>query len=146
MKNISRVAGLVLLLCFYLMNACQSAKEVNSEVNIISSTDKTKILKMIIDHSNVQQYYHPDVKGRVPLVIQTHKNIGTDLSLVKFDKPVLFVLEDSGASALRIKSFKIKPDFVSFEINYSIEGVTIKGEARKKQLEWSFTNFVVSES
>jgi hypothetical protein len=115
----------------------------------MSSADNAAVLKMILDHPDLQQYLHPEVEGRVPVRIKSNDALGTDVSVEKFGKPVAFVTTAAAtedAPVLDVKAFDVAGDTVTFRIDYAAEGMTAKGELEKTGGQWSFKSFEAVEN
>lgn len=113
------------------------------------NSEKEILLKMILDHHDLQQYLHPDLPERVPVKIKSNNELGTNLSVEKFGKPIEFINSDVSARTvpmLEVVLFNIGVNKVLFEIVYDIEGVTIKGELGRNATGWVFKDFEVFES
>ena len=134
---------LVVLICITLAS-CQSEKKLNNyAMNVF---DNSTIVKMIIDHPDIQQYYHPDVEGRVPLVIVTNNLIENKLALTKFNEPVKFYNKPIDGVFLEITRYDISEDEIIFELMYSEEGVSANGKISKQPEGWIFNSFDIFEN
>ncbi len=132
-----------------LLMACGSDAEVNEEDKIVSINDKEAIFTMILAHPDLQQYLHPEVKGRIPLKVKSNEILGVNISVTKFDKPVEFHASSNAAedaALLEVVAFDVNADKAVFEILYAIEGITIKGALEKHNDQWSFVEFEITES
>lgn len=142
--------GIILFIISILMLvACNSSIKTNEEADVMSKNDKEAIFSMIIEHPDLQQYFHQEEKKRVPLKIKSNEILGIDLSLIKFGKPVAFYAStnfDSDDPFFEVVLFSIKGDNVIFNILYAVEGITIKGKLKKQNHQWSFVEFEVFES
>jgi len=90
-----------------------------------AATVPTAIVEQVINHPDVQQFLHPDVPGRVPLVLSSHL-LDPRLSLRKFGKPVRVVPDahlKKGLAYLRFTRFTLKQNVVTVEVRYSVEGM-----------------------
>jgi hypothetical protein len=85
------------------------------------------IVGQIIDHNDLQLFLHPEIEGRVPLIISEHL-LQRNLSLSKFGEPVKILPESklSDSAFLRFTHFKVKKDTAAIELEYKIEGVAAK--------------------
>lgn len=138
-----------LLASILILTACNSNIEISEKEKIMGKNDKEMIFSMILGHPDLQQYFHPEVKNRVPLKVKSNEYLGVNLSIIKFDKPVEFYTSTGFTSAtplLEVISFNIDTNQSAFEIFYAIEGVTIKGKLEKQNDQWSFIEFEVFES
>lgn len=110
------------LLTFSTVNA--SEKKQNKKI----SYSKEKIVQSIIDHKQLLPYLHPEIAGRVPLVISDHL-VGPGLKLNKFKKRVMIVPDKKVQGAyLRFTVFSCRTDvtytYCNIVFEYPIEGVT----------------------
>jgi len=142
--------GIVLFIIIILMlAACNSSIKTNEETDVMSNNDKETIFSMIIEHPDLQQYFHKKEKNRVPLKVKSNENLGVNLSVIKFGKPVEFyayINFDSDDPFFEVVLFSINGDNVIFNILYAVEGITIKGKLKKQNRQWSFAEFEVFES
>ena len=86
---------------------------------------KEAIIQAILDHKQLQQYFHPEIPGRVPLVLSNH-GIPRRLKLKKFNKDVLIVADRKIKGAyLRFTLFDCKNgNYCNIAFEYPIEKVT----------------------
>ena len=91
----------------------------------VAATVPGAIVEQVINHSALQQFLHPRVPGRVPLVLSSHL-LDPRLSLRKFGKPVQVVPGaqlKKGIAYLRFTGFTLKQNVATVEIRYNVEGV-----------------------
>jgi len=132
-----------------VLSACSSSIKINKEIVVMDKNDKETIFSMIVEHPDLQQYFHQEERNRVPLRVKTNENLGVDLSVVKFGKPVEFYIHidfDSDVPLFEVVLFSIDGDNAMFNILYAVEGITIKGELKKHNGQWLFVEFEVFES
>jgi hypothetical protein len=82
------------------------------------------VLKLIIEDPALAGYLHPELAGRVPLVISDHL-LAPGVTPSKFGQPVR-ILSDREVSSqphLRFESFKVKGSRAKAVIEYKVEGV-----------------------
>jgi len=140
---------ILFMISILTLAACNSSIKTNDELDVMSKNDKETIFSMIIEHSDLQQYFHQEEKNRVPLKIKSNENLGVNLSVIKFDKPVEFYTDknfDSNDPFFEVILFSINDDNAIFNIVYAVEGITIKGKLKKQSSQWSFVAFEVFES
>ncbi len=139
----------IFLTSILMLAACDSRIKINEEVNVMSKDDKEIVFSMILEHPDLQQYFHQEEKNRVPLKIKSNENLGVNLSIIKFGKPVKFYAStdfDSDVPLFEVILFSINNSQATFEILYAIEGVTIRGRIKKQNNQWLFVEFEVFES
>jgi hypothetical protein len=82
------------------------------------------VLKVIIDHPALAKFLHPEVEGRVPLVISGHL-LESGVTPTKFGRPVR-ILSDRELGALphlRFTSFEVEGSRATVRVEYKVEGV-----------------------
>jgi len=82
------------------------------------------VLKLIIEHPALAGYLHPEVAGRVPLVISDHL-LAPGVTPSQFGRPVRILSDREVGSQphLRFESFKVKGSRGKAVIEYKVEGV-----------------------
>lgn len=91
----------VAVLTAFILIACQK-NEIISMENDISA----KVIQLILDHNEIQQYLHPDAENRLPVRVVTNNFIPANITIKKFDNPVLFLTEISREPHLEIVTFR----------------------------------------
>jgi hypothetical protein len=83
------------------------------------------VLKLIIDDPALAGYLHPEVAGRVPLVISDHL-LALGVTPSKFGQPVRILSDREVGSQphLRFRSFDVEGSRAKTVIEYKVEGVT----------------------
>lgn len=140
---------LSLLTNILMLAACDPGIKTNEEADVMDKNDKEIIFSMIVEHPDLQQYFHQKEKNRVPVRVKSNENLGVDLSVIKFGKPVEFYVStdfDSDVPLFEVVLFSIDDNNATFNILYAIEGITVKGELKKQNNQWSFVEFKVFES
>lgn len=86
---------------------------------------KEAIIQSIIDLEQLKSYLHPEIPGRIPLVISDHL-VGQNLTLNKFGKKVRIVAEEAATGAfLRFTVFNCKNgNYCNVAFEYPIEGLS----------------------
>jgi len=126
--------------------ACDRGKMANEDKKMVNAS-RENILQMIIDHNDVQTYLHPEVAGRVPLMIISNEDT-SGLDVEFYGKPVKFVSKadvSEDAAVLEVDKLSINDGNAEFLLHYNIEGVEIKGAAIRKDAEWVLDDILVSE-
>jgi len=82
------------------------------------------VLKLIIDHPALAGYFHPEVAGRVPLVISDHL-LASGVTPTKFGQPVRILSDREVGSQphLRFQRFEIEGSRAKTMVEYKVEGV-----------------------
>jgi len=81
----------VILVAAVMLAACGVNSGLEEGKKRMINSEKEILFKMILDHPDLQQYLHPDLQQRVPLRVKSNDELGVNLSIEKFGKPVLFV-------------------------------------------------------
>jgi hypothetical protein len=95
------------------------------------------VLKLIIDHPALAPYLHPEVVGRVPLVVSDHL-LEPGVTPSKFGQPLRIVPDrDVGAQPhLRILSFEVDGSRAKAVVEYRVEGVRVEFALRSNSHGW----------
>lgn len=82
------------------------------------------VVRLVIDHPALAVYLHPEVAGRVPLIISDNL-LAADIKLSKFGQPVRIVhdLEVGAQPHIRFLSFQVDGRRAKATIEYKVEGV-----------------------
>jgi hypothetical protein len=82
------------------------------------------IVRQVIDHTAFEVFLHPEIPGRVPLIISDHLLV-PDIRLTQFGRPVVVVRDQEVESrpCLRFKDFEFKGSRVVVTFTYGVEGV-----------------------
>jgi hypothetical protein len=98
----------------------QQAKRPASDVNV-----PAEILAMAIDADCLQPYLHPEIEGRVPLVMADHF-VAPGFSASKFGVPVKVVDEQEAQAGayLKITWFLQHGALARVDLIYEVEGIT----------------------
>lgn len=107
-----------------------------------SNQDKQDIIQKCIDLAELQKYYHDlEVDGKKQLFIADNGIVPTDLNLVKFGNPVIFLkMEDMFFRNIKnhINFYKFSIDLAraDVEFHYGIEGLNIQFKFCKEDGVW----------
>lgn len=115
--------------------------------NQVDTTELSKIIQLVVDLPELQSFLHPEVAGRVPLII-SNKLIGEELKLSKFGQPVLILSKEEidNKPYIEITKMVIQNKLAYIEFNYPIEGLV--GRVNIKQTSkfaWLIENSEVVE-
>ena len=82
------------------------------------------VLKLIIDHPALAGYLHPEVAGRVPLVVSDHL-LAPGVTPSKFGQPVRILGDREVGSQphIRFQSFEVQGTRAKTMVEYKVEGV-----------------------
>ncbi len=82
------------------------------------------VLKLVIDHPALAGYLHPEVAGRVPLVISDHL-LAPGVTPSKFGQPVRILSDREVGSQphIRFQSLEVEGSQAKTVIEYKVEGV-----------------------
>ncbi len=94
-------------------------------------------LKLIVDHPALAPYLHPEVVGRVPLVVSDHL-LEPGVTPSKFGRPLQIVPDREGGTRphLRILSFEVDGSRAKAVIEYRVEGVQAVFDLRRDSKGW----------
>lgn len=138
-KSIQFIA--IISLTAFTLVACQ-----NSETGSMKNNISSKVIQSILDHHEIQPYLHPDLKNRLPIRVVSNRLISTEISIKKFDQPVLFLQEKPTEPHFEIITLKQAENSMEFAIRYDVEGVSISGQATVEGDQINFSVFDVVES
>jgi len=116
---------------------------------MIPTHTKEMLFKMIFNHPDLKQYYHEEVKNRVPVMIKTDDILDSKMHITLFNVPVQFITNNKKLSEetpfFNMNSFNLKENEAIFDIAYKIEGIIIKGKIIKKRNGWRFKEYNIIE-
>jgi hypothetical protein len=95
------------------------------------------VLKLIVDHPALAPYLHPEVVGRVPLMVSDHL-LEPGVTPSKFGQPLRIVHDrDVGTQPhLRILSFEVDGSRAKAVVEYKVEGVRVEFDLRSNSHGW----------
>src|SRR2546426_12226485 len=105
-------------------------------------------LKLIVEHPALAPYLHPEVAGRVPLVVSDHL-LEPGVTPSKFGQPLRIVPDREVGTQphIRILTFKIDGSGAKATIEYKVEGVQgLFNLKRESNGWWSVVDAKVAES
>ena len=110
-----------------------------------------KIIQQILDLPDLQRYYHPELKERIPIKILESDFFDKNLQLKKFEKDVRIISsdkikEENIKDYLVFRKLVFKAEQVEFELNYLIEGIGSTGVLVKTKEGWVIQNYSVWEN
>ena len=95
------------------------------------------VLKLIIDHPDLASHFHPETRGRVPLVVSDHL-LAEGVTPSKYGQPLL-ILADTAMGArphLRFRSFHVEGNLAHAVVEYRMEGVEASFTLSRTDSEW----------
>ena len=115
---------------------------------MISNSEKAQILELVLTHPDLKQYFHPELKGRVPVKILRSADFGEDVSLSLLGEEVLIVDDrlSEDDPVFEIVTFNLSDDAVELRLNYRIEGVGVEASLKKDAGEWHITEYEAYEN
>jgi len=95
------------------------------------------VLKLIVEHPALAPYLHPEVPGRVPLVVSDHL-LEPGVTPSRFGQPLRIVQDrDVGTQPhLRISSFEVDRSRAKAVVEYRVEGVRAVFDLRRNSNGW----------
>src|SRR6266487_4018131 len=95
------------------------------------------VLKLIVDHPALAPYLHPEVVGRVPLMVSDHL-LEPGVTPSKFGHPLRIVHDrDVGAQPhFRFLSFEVDGSRANAVVEYQVEGVQAVVDLRRVSKGW----------
>lgn len=111
--------------------------------------DKQAVLQQCIDLPALQTYLHPEMAGRVPLVIIDNGTIPA-LQLSKFGKPVVFKSDEEmdasgNNAALDFVRFDMTSESATVIFRYKAEGIMLTVLFKKNKSEWVISDSKIVE-
>ena len=121
----------------------------NVQMRPLNTEDFSQIVRLIIDHPDLQQYYHAELPGRSPLRILKQESFPEKLSLSKFGVPVDYLpreeIREGDEAYLDLKKIDLESGKIVVEFEYPIEGVAGKAEFGNQQGAWAIQRFEIVE-
>lgn len=118
-------------------------------MNALNGDEFTQIVRLIIDHPDLQQYFHQELPGRSPLRILKRPSFPEKLSLSKFAVPVEYVrresVPDDEQAYLDFGKIDLENGKIIVEFEYPIEGVAGKAKLDSRQGAWTIERFEIVE-
>ena len=132
------------LFCFSVLCNAQLLFETNSCI-WLDNVVPNKLIQVILDSEELEPYWHPDMKDRVPLNI-LQKYVGSTKGISKFGKDVLLIKSPNGTSYFEINSSSLENGLWHVEISYKVEGVVASFVAKQMQNRtWQLLSATVVE-
>lgn len=114
------------------------------------NTHTTDVLQLVLDHNDLQQYFHAEIAERKPLRILKNASVEGEPKLTKFDAAVVYEseqqLQDSNQAYLEFQQVSIDEESARVQFTYPVEG--IRGEATlvRDADSWRIDSYVLAES
>ena len=95
------------------------------------------VLKLIVDHPVLVPYLHPELAGRVPLVVSDHL-LEPGVTPSKFGRPLRIVPDREVGTEphLRILSFEVEGSRAKAVVEYKVERVQAVFDLRRDSKGW----------
>jgi hypothetical protein len=111
------------------------------DVRVISDADLTQVLERVLTHKTIAVYLHPEVPGRLPVMIAIGKPYSYQpIQFNLYDQPVVITTEPKN---LKI-AVKLKPvcslTLCKVEVDYKPEGIFGQVELKKDSTGWKVTD------
>ncbi len=126
---------LIVALCVCVVSCSSLSK---NEVDL-------RALTKIMSHPEFIMYLHPEVSGRLPVVIVSNGGFSSDLRLSKFGRDVTILGEGESEASVVFKKYDRQGNRITFEIDYGIEGVVYTGVLKVEAGEINFVSTEVGE-
>lgn len=118
-------------------------------MKLLNADDFTQIVRLIIDHPNLQNYFHAELPGRSPLKVLRQESFPESLPLSKFGVPVDYLkheeLRKGDKAYLDFKKIDLETDKAIVEFTYQVEGIVGRSELRRHQDAWVIEKFEIVE-
>jgi hypothetical protein len=136
------------LLTAALCLAAQPAPQVQPPP--LSAAERQQVLQLLLDLPDLQQFYHADLPGRLPVKLQTDAFVTPGLPLRKFNQPVLLLsarqLRQRGSrDYLHLGPLRRRQDTLDFRLGYDVEGVLAEGTLIRHANGWRVGRYAVVE-
>lgn len=141
----TRCLAIIVTFLSFLSTGCREKEVVPSDY------DLQQICQLALDVDQLQKYYHPEVEGRVPVIMLENPYCGHRTpSLKKFDKPVLVLsreeIEKRHIEAyITVERTDFRQSTAKLLIEYPVEGLIVVIEYQKKDSKWLVTNHWAAE-
>lgn len=132
------------------LNGCNTNNQENGGAKMVAASNETEILlEKILKHPDLEQYYHSEIKNRVPIIVKINEDFDTKINITMFDRPIQLIKSTQVLSKeipfFEINSFHITDNEATFNIAYSVEGILIKGKLIHKNNSWIFLEYSIIE-
>ncbi|TKD65911.1 hypothetical protein [Flavobacterium sp. ASW18X] len=102
--------------------------------------DKENILESIMGTEEFQMFLHPEIDGRLPILLVKSEFISTDLELFSNGQKVEYVdslnLPNGRQHRIKLLEMDCEKNIIKYSIFYPIEGAIISGSVKKKENIW----------
>ncbi|ENO72020.1 hypothetical protein [Leptospira interrogans] len=135
-----QIFGLILFISISIWTSYQISQ--SSQVKIPKS-----VVSLVINHSEIAKFLHPEVKDRLPLILSDHL-LEPNIKLSKFERPVQILPDTKIGSRphIRFLSFQTNGRHTKTTIEYQIEGLyaTFFVELNKNEI-WNIKKTIIIE-
>ena len=126
-----------------LLSACgrpdETVQSKQPEVSMTQHTDAVQpIVQLVIDLPQLQQFLHPELPDRKPLVLIQTDEVSPGLALKKFGQPVAIreLRTAENAPYLRLTQLEITGAKAHVRLEYPVEGVKGEADLEQRDGEW----------
>jgi PBP1b-binding outer membrane lipoprotein LpoB len=114
-----------------------------------SKVDRELVLKAILDTEDFQLYLHPEVEGRLPVLLSENAFVTPDLTLFSNGQKVVVTEYDpnpeSTTHKITITHMDCAKEALNYSVYYPVEGAFLEGAVEKIQGRWVATVSHVGE-
>jgi len=108
-----------------------------------------RAIQAVIDHGPLQQYFHAEVSGRVPLVV-LRSGLTEGIDLEKFGQPVRVlsldeIAREGSRAYVEFDEMSFRPDSARVSLRYAVEGIHVTADLGVQGSEWRVTSFRLVE-
>lgn len=109
--------------------------------------DRAAVAQLALDSPQLQQYFHADQPGRVPVLVQVSPVIDPSWQLAKFDQPVQFVAADQvgGRAVVEFTRLEVTGDQARVDLKYDVEGVRAWITLARTDGHWRWVDGQITE-
>lgn len=119
-------------------------KRANAEE--ISTKELTKIVFSVLNHKDVSMYLHPDVQGRLPVIIALAEPYSDrPVKLVMYGEPVVVTTNPEDLKQAVKLRIECGNDMCKVKIDYAPEGMRGEIEFMYKQEKWFIQKITIEE-
>ncbi|MGI0116611.1 hypothetical protein [Zooshikella sp. RANM57] len=117
-----------------------------SEKSLLDDSELNQIVSLVLNHQRILAYLHPEVPGRVPVVIAlTNPYSFRPIKLKMFGKPIIMATNRSQlGTAVKLK-IECSVQICNVGIRYDPEGMFGNLSLSKRDNNWSVKNVEIFE-
>ena len=110
--------------------------------------DEQPVIAAILQHEGLRAFLHPEVEGRVPVVLSESNLVTAPLDLTMFGQPVRVVSPGAAqplAPVIELTSLERSATGAVIAIRYAVEGVSGQARLSREGSKWVVTEMNLSE-